>query len=112
MPLGPSGRASVGTSIGRPITGGVGCRFVVRPWSPVCHSVYPQSFRNTVVTVLMANAREDAVPSVVPPALWMEVRETLVGGDDGGGGGGVVTDAVVVIVVLVVIVSVPDVVLL
>lgn len=49
-------------------------RFVVKPWSPLCHSVYPRSFRNAVVTVLMANGREDALPSALPPVLWMEVR--------------------------------------
>eukprot|EP00903_Cladosiphon_okamuranus_P006015 g5935.t1 len=48
-------------------------RFVVKPWSPLCHSVYPSSFRDAVVTVLMANGREDALPSVLPPALWMEI---------------------------------------
>ncbi|CAM9237823.1 unnamed protein product [Ascophyllum nodosum] len=48
-------------------------RFVVRPWSPVCHSVYPPSFRKTVVTVLMANNRKDSLPSLLPPALWMEI---------------------------------------
>ena len=81
VPFGPSsvrlsGGFSIGTSIGRYNRwggGGGGFRFVVRPWSPVCHSVYPQSFRNAVMTVLMANGREDTVPSVVPPALWMEV---------------------------------------
>lgn len=46
----------------------------MKPWSPLCHSVYPRSFRDAVVTVLMANGREDALPSVLPPALWMEVR--------------------------------------
>lgn len=49
-------------------------RFVVKPWSPLCHSVYPRSFRDTVMTVLKANAREDSLPAVLPPALWMEVR--------------------------------------
>ena len=52
---------------------GVRRRFVVGPWSPLCHSVYPRSFRDAVVTVLMANGREDALPSALPPALWMEV---------------------------------------
>ncbi|CAM9316890.1 unnamed protein product [Pylaiella littoralis] len=48
-------------------------RFVVKPWSPLCHSVYPRSFRDAVVTVLMANGRDGTVPGVLPPALWMEI---------------------------------------
>ncbi|CAN0156535.1 unnamed protein product [Ectocarpus sp. 12 AP-2014] len=48
-------------------------RFVVKPWSPLCHSVYPRSFRETVLNVLMANAREDSLPGTLPPALWMEI---------------------------------------
>ncbi|CBN75207.1 conserved unknown protein [Ectocarpus siliculosus] len=48
-------------------------RFVVKPWSPLCHSVYPRSFRDTVLNVLMANAREDSLPGTLPPALWMEI---------------------------------------
>lgn len=46
----------------------------MKPWSPLCHSIYPRSFRNAVLTVLMANGREESLPGVLPPALWMEVR--------------------------------------
>lgn len=46
---------------------------MAKPWSPLCHSTYPRSFRDTVLTVLMANGREGTVPGVLPPPLWMEV---------------------------------------
>lgn len=48
-------------------------RFKVRPWSPACHSVYPEAFRNAVKTVLLANNREDTMPSVIPATVWMEI---------------------------------------
>ncbi|CAM9949987.1 unnamed protein product, partial [Discosporangium mesarthrocarpum] len=49
-------------------------QFVVNPWSPACHNIYPKPFQDIVKAVLLANARTGSLPNAVPPTVWMEVR--------------------------------------